>query len=178
MPFAIELFLDEQAESRVRRMWAALDEHGIPSLGALADHDVDPHVSLTAFDHGDVDAVADALASVFAAEAPFPLSLTALGFFLTPVAPVFLGVTPTAALLRVHRAVHNAVEPFVERMAEYYLPDALLPHCTLALGVSDHAAVFRALSGFRLPVVASAVSARLLEIPEGRPLATFLLGAG
>ncbi len=38
MPYAIELFLDERADHHIRRIWAALDDHGIPSLGVPGGH--------------------------------------------------------------------------------------------------------------------------------------------
>ncbi|OHV60608.1 hypothetical protein [Pseudofrankia sp. BMG5.36] len=49
MPYAIELFLDEHADRQVRQIWAALDEHGIPSLGSILNADYHPHVTFSVF---------------------------------------------------------------------------------------------------------------------------------
>jgi hypothetical protein len=94
--------------------------------------------------------------------------LEPLGFFLTREAPAFLGVVPSRRLLDLHRAVHRAIEPVVVGIWPYYLPDALLPHCTLAMGVTDKAKVTEILDRFQTPIPALVSGAHLVEVPGAR----------
>jgi hypothetical protein len=169
MPYAIELFLDEPADDRIRQIWAALDDHGIPSLGSIPGAGHPPHVSLSVFDHGDPAEITDALRPILVACAGLPLPLAPLGYFLTDESPVFLGVIPSARLLTLHRAVHRAIEPLVDNVWPYYRPDALLPHCTLAVGVADRAGALGVVARFPTPIPAVARGAYLVETPGGTP---------
>jgi hypothetical protein len=178
LTFAVELFPDPLTDRRVRNIWSALDGRGVASAGALPGWEPHPHVSLSAFRCEDVRVVADALTPVLAVAEELPLSLSFLGFFPTPVAPAFLGVTPTAALARLHRAVHEIVARSATWIGDHYLPDALVPHCTLAVGVADLGPVTEVLSGFTLPITGRLVEARLVELPAGREIASFRLGSG
>ena len=96
-----------------------------------------------------------------------PLPLEPLGFFLTDEAPVFLGVVPSSRLLTLHHTVHRILEPLVDHIWPYYRPDALLPHCTLATGVTDKAKALDIVARFRTPIPALACGAHLVEIPGG-----------
>ena len=167
MPFAIVLLLDETSDLRVRQIWTALDDQRVTSLGSIPSSDYHPHVTLTVFEHGDPAQLAGILSPVAQRAVGVPLSLAALGFFLTNEAPAFLDVIPSSRLLSVHRAVHDAIQPVVDGIGPYYRPDALLPHCTLALGVTDKARVIDIVSQFTLPIDAFAASLQLVEIPGG-----------
>jgi hypothetical protein len=167
VPYAVELFLDEEAEQQVRRIWAALDEAGLPSLGGQPGADHHPHVSLSVFDHGAPARVAEGLRPVLAGAVGLALPLAPVGSFLTEEGVVFLGVVPSARLLDLHRAVHRVLEPLVDGVWPYYRPDALLPHCTLATRVTDIAAVIEVVSRFPTPISASASGAHLVETPDG-----------
>jgi hypothetical protein len=96
-----------------------------------------------------------------------PLSLEPLGFFLTDEAPAFLGVVPSAPLLTLHHAVHRAIEPLADSVWQHYRPDALVPHCTLAVGVTDRARVLEIVTRFSTPISAFVSDAHLVEIPGG-----------
>lgn len=175
MPYAIELFLDENADRRVRQIWAALDEHGVTSLASVPDTSYHPHVSLSVYQRGDSVEVAKALRPVLAPAVGLPMTLTPLGFFLTEEAPAFLGVLPSSRFLVLHHAVHRAMEPLVDTVWPYYQPDSLLPHCTLVSGVKDKARVAEIVARFPLPIPAFVHSAHLVELPGGHhstPLTT------
>jgi 2'-5' RNA ligase len=167
MPFAIELFLDEQSDHRIRQIWAALEDRGIPSLGAIAGSDYHPHVTLVLYDHGPVAPISNALTPMLTEAAGLPLSLESLGFFLTHEAPAFLGVVPTEAFLNLHKRVYHALHPLARSIADYYRPDALMPHCTLAMHVADKAAVIDVVSRFPTPIPAHVATVQLVEIPGG-----------
>ncbi len=96
------------------------------------------------------------------------MPLVSIGFFLTDEAVAFLCVAPSARLLSLHRDVCSTVSP--SALHAFYGPDALLPHCTLAMGVSDHAAVTAASLG-HLPIPAVAASAHLIDVRSGASVA-------
>ncbi|MBT8227073.1 MAG: 2'-5' RNA ligase family protein [Dactylosporangium sp.] len=176
MLYAVELFLDEDADRRVRQIWAALDERGVTSLGSTPSTRYHPHVTLSVYERGDAAEVAGALRPVLATTAGLPLPLASLGFFLTEEAPAFLGVVPTSGFLGLHRAVHHAIEPLVEGIWPYYTPDGLVPHCTLAVGVADTSAVAQTVARFPLPVRATVRSAQLVELPGGQRSTPLIMG--
>jgi 2'-5' RNA ligase len=171
VPYAVELALDPAADARVRAAWAALDAAGVPSLGSVPGAAYDPHVSLAVLDgEPDPDAVAAALRRVLRDAAGTPLPLEHLGFFLTAESVAFLGVRPTTALLALHERTVAAVAPLAE-VWPYYRPGAPMPHCTLAMGVRDHAAVVAVLARAALPVPAVAAGAHLVDVATGRRVA-------
>ena len=165
--YAVELLLDDAADGAVRALWAALDARGVPSLGSVPGTAYVPHVSLAVFAAGDVGAVAAALRPVLAGARGLPLRLEPLGFFVTEEAPAFLGVVPTEALLALHRTVSAVVAPLVTGARAYYAPGSLVPHCTLAMGVRDAAAVHAAVPPGALPIDATVAGAHLVELPRG-----------
>lgn len=168
MPYAIELFLDDEADHRVRQIWTALDGHGVPALGSVPGAGYHPHVSLSVFEGGDPAGTAEALRPILATSVGMPLPLASLGFFLTDESVAFLGVIPSARFLALHHAVHSALEPSAADVWPYYHPDALVPHCTLATGVTDRARVLEVVASFSLPVAARVAAANLIEVPGGR----------
>jgi 2'-5' RNA ligase len=168
MPYAVELFLDDQSTVQIRQIWAALDEHGITSLAGIPGTDYHPHVSLSVFDHDDAAGVADALRPVLAGSGGLPLSLESLGFFLTAESVMFLGVVPSARLLTLHHRVYETLDTVVGNVWPYYRPDALVPHCTLAVGVPDKARALEVVGGFALPIHARVAGAYLVEVPGGQ----------
>ena len=117
--------------------------------------DAQPHVSLAAFDDGDMPAVEQILLHRLDAVRRLPLTLTSLGFFLTQESVAFLGVVPTARLLDVHRRVKEAITSVTTGFRPYYMPDALMFHCTIASGVRHHARVVSAVATARLPMSAT-----------------------
>ncbi|HEX5995006.1 MAG TPA: metalloregulator ArsR/SmtB family transcription factor [Jiangellales bacterium] len=93
--------------------------------------------------------------------------LEPLGVLPHPEAPAFLGVVPSSQLLALHHAVHDAIQPVVKGIWHHYRPNALLPHCTLAVGVTDKARTMQIVARFSTPIPALVASAHLVEMPGG-----------
>lgn len=106
-----------------------------------------PHVSLAAFDAADLEVVGSALLEPLKECIGLRLTLASLGFFLTEESVAFLGVVPTASFLGLQRRVFDALSPVTSGYWPYYRPGALVPHCTLATGVTDHSAVTKIVTG-------------------------------
>jgi hypothetical protein len=132
MAAAIELYLDQVATQRVRRLWNALEEAAVPSLRDLTHSKHRPHVSLVASDRLDARAVANALHGLPAAP-PLRITFEYVGQFLGRV--LWLGPVPTAKLLAHHAAVHERLADAGIESSELYRPGAWVPHCTLSMRV-------------------------------------------
>ena len=169
MAFAIEMYFDGRADAAVREIWAALEWNGIRSTGSGPVANARPHVSLAVFESGTLEGVEQTLRSRPAQFRGLRLSFPSLGFFLTAEAVAFLSVAPTATLLQLHRAVADSIAPLVSGYWPYYLPDAWTPHCTIASGAHDHAAVVASLAHVTLPVQATVQSVGVIEVPRGLP---------
>jgi hypothetical protein len=167
MPFAVELYLDPEADARVRDLWTALDTRGVVSLGSLPKSDHHPHVSLAVFEDCSLPGVADAVRASLGGVIGLPLALASLGFFLTTEAVAFLGVVPTRKLLDRHHALLEALDTVVDGLWPYYGVDALVPHCTLATGVTNPGLVSEVVSRCRLPILGTVGSVHVVEIPGG-----------
>ncbi|MEU8237279.1 2'-5' RNA ligase family protein [Actinoplanes missouriensis] len=133
MVAALELYLDVDATRRIRTLWRALDDEGIPSLGSLHQKHR-PHVSLAAAHHIDPHAVADALDGVPLGRG-LPVEMNFAGQFVGRV--LWLGVTVTPGLLALHEAVHTRLHERGVEVWEHYRPGRWVPHCTISLRVPN-----------------------------------------
>lgn len=168
--YAVVLYLDEFSERRVRQLWDVLDDHGVPSAGSTYEADYRPHITLAIVEAADPMALADRLRAPLAGVAGMPVTMTALGFFLTERAPAYLAVAPTRRLLEVHEEVHRAIG--TAGSWTYYRPGTWMPHCTLAMDVECQTSVADALGADTLPIRATVGSAFLTALPTRPATAT------
>jgi hypothetical protein len=133
MPYAIELFFDQQTESIIRGLWQAIAAAGIRS--AMIEVGYRPHVSLAVCDDLDVEGLHDPLTAFASSLSPFDLTFPTIGMFTRPEGVLFLGVTVTESLLALHRTFNHIVQPYTSTLRSYYCVDRWVPHCTLAFGL-------------------------------------------
>lgn len=134
MGLAIVLTFDRAAEQAIAAIRQKLIHAGLPpTLDAM---EVLPHISLAVFADDDDTPLIPSLEAFAHATPPFPLILSALGAFPSAEGVLFLAPTPTEALLRHHRAFHSTLGAAAIGLNPYYRPDAWLPHCTLAAGLT------------------------------------------
>jgi 2'-5' RNA ligase superfamily len=124
--------LDHEATRRIRALWDALEEAGIPSLRELTHRRHVPHVSLTVADQLQPEAVASALAGLPAAP-PLQLEFPYVGQFVGRV--LWLGPAPNAELLAHHATVHSRLAAAGIEVDDLYHPGHWVPHCTLSMRV-------------------------------------------
>jgi hypothetical protein len=129
---ALECYLDVTATRRLRAVWDALEDAGVPSLRQLSDRRHRPHLSLAVAEELDPHAVAAALDG-FTVAPPLTIELQYVGTFVGRV--LWLGPTPTGELLAHHAAVHRRLTAGGVAVAESYRPGAWVPHCTLSMRV-------------------------------------------
>ena len=135
MPFVVELYFDPSTEASIRGAWKAIDEAGISD--SMPKGGYRPHVSLGVCNRLETDSLVQKLSIFAASVTPFQLSFPNIGIFSTSEGVVFLGVTVTEELLRVHAAFHEIFKKYAEDQREYYTVGRWVPHCTLAFGLSE-----------------------------------------
>jgi hypothetical protein len=172
VPYAIVCYLDDSSDQAIRELWAMLDAAGIPSLGSATYASYEPHVSLAVFEEADVDTLCDLARSELRAFVGLPLSFTHLGFFLTEEAPAFLAVLMTELLQARHRELWDVLRGVVTGARDYYLPNALVAHCTLAVAVAERGRVANAIPNAALPLTARVESVNIVDVLTGRALRT------
>jgi len=132
MPYAIEMFFDEDSDAGIRRIWRQLAEENVaPHLAGCGSR---PHVSLAVYEKLDRAAAEPRLKSFADNLAPFPVMMWNLGLFSSP-AVVFYAPQVTQELLALHTRFHDHFKDVGEGPAEYYLPGRWVPHCALAVHV-------------------------------------------
>lgn len=162
--FAVVLYFDDFTEHRVRQAWESLDRSGVPSAGETYEEGYRPHITLAILSTPHPEQAAARLRAPLSNVSGLPVSLTALGFFLTDKAPAFLSVAPTSRLLRLHDDVHSALGAM--ETWSYYRPGNWMPHCTLAMDVACQTTVAQALGETPLPIHATVGSAHMVELPK------------
>ena len=162
--FAVVLHLDDDTDAVVRRAWARLEDEGVPSVSTTYGPGYRPHLTLAIVDTPHPALLAERLRPRLDAVSGLSLTLSSLGFFLTPPAPAYLAVTPSRRLLGLHQSVHDVLD--TADSWSHYRPGSWVPHCTLAMGVDAATTVARALAHTPLPVHATVTSAHLTRVPR------------
>jgi hypothetical protein len=132
MVAALELYLDPVATQRVRTLWHALEDAGVPTVRDLIQGKHRPHISLIGAQRLDGPSVAAALAGLPAAP-PLHVRLEYIGQFLGRV--LWLGPVPHPDLLAHHATVHERLARAGIDGFDVYRPGAWVPHCTLSMRV-------------------------------------------
>lgn len=166
---AIELELDGVAQGAVRALFDALELAGVESLTARAPY-VHPHVSLAVASDTHPEQVAEVLGGTVVDPLP-RLTLSSVGVFVGE-SVLFLGVTPTRELLALNVAVHARLDHAGISIRPIYRPGSYVPHCTLAMHVRDLDVAIRAVRDASLPIEATAIAMRVVEVPTGKVRAT------
>ena len=158
---ALELYLDQGADRRIRRLWDAMEESGVPSLRDLTYGKHRPHISLVAARTLDGRKVADAL-DAFDVAPPLRVELDFVGLFRGRV--LWLGPAPTTELIAHHAAVFGRLVAAGITVFDEYRPGAWVPHCTLSMRV-PHPKVPEALRLCldTLPVAATVIGAAVAD---------------
>lgn len=165
--FAIELFLDADAEARIREIWERIAQAGLPSR--LLDMGHTPHVSLGVCANLDPAAFAERLSDFALREPKLHATLVSLGTFANRQGVVFFGLITTRELIDLHVRFDALFCSAARDPWEYYRPGRWVPHCTLttALDPTQVAAALRICAEVPLPIQATLESVGIVENPDG-----------
>jgi hypothetical protein len=126
---AVCLLFDHRSDCALRRLWARLEEHNVPSLRSHTHGRHVPHVSYAVLRTWDLDAVRAALSRLDEG-GPVDLSFDAVGLFRRGRAWLLPGV-PSDLVARQERTV-SAVLATAAELHKHYQPGVWIPHCSLA----------------------------------------------
>lgn len=168
MVAAIELYFEPAVERRIRTLWTALEQAGVPTLANHTHRRHRPHVSLVVADELPPEPVAEALGPL---ALPVSVIVQYVGQF--PGGVLWLGPAPTADLLGLHRATVAQLDAAGIPFWPLYRPDVWVPHCTLSMTARGETGARAAPRCFDiLPLPASLVAAAVVDHTRGqiRPL--------
>ena len=166
MALAVCLLLDPPVDAAVRRLWARMEEAGVPSLATHTHGRHVPHLTYASLRAWDLDAVAAAVGAL-AERPPLRLRLDALGIFRR--SRCWLAPALSVDLAARQQAVVEAVTATGADLHRHYRPGDWVPHVTLAprLRLHDLPAVARLVNDV-LPVTGTASHAALVDTATGR----------
>ncbi len=123
---ALVAFLDDTADRKIRALWQALQDSGIPAGSRIA-----PHITLAA--GASIPAKARAAVRTEIELLALPgVWLSTLGTFPNPTNVLMLAAVVDTELIAVHSAVHDGLAGKVHHPSALHLPGSWVPHCTLA----------------------------------------------
>src|SRR6266436_5923177 len=164
MPFAVEMFFDENADKRVREIWDDLARAKVNSF--MIDGGYHPHVTLGVLE-GYTSPGFENEFRAFCKRDALPIKFDCLGIFPRPEGVVYLGAVVTEQLLTVHREFQTRFSGLMSGVRPYYLPGNWIPHCTLAYGLSVDAipSAVEVCSQCTFPLIAQVREIGLVEVP-------------
>ena len=143
-------------------------------IGSPRSADTFPHVSLIPSALEDRDGVIDRMLGRIANQPAIEIVFSHIGLF--PGGVLFLGVTPTEALIGLHQKVHEASNPSPHApWIPLYRPGRWVPHCTLNMAMPNRfleRAVQEVCDCVTFPLVGTGHSIEVLEVHPGQPLRT------
>ena len=161
------MFLDADAEARIREIWERIAAAGLPSR--LLDLGHTPHVSLGVCARLEPLAFSARLAEFAACEPKPHATFVSLGTFSNRQGVVFLGLIATPELIDLHARFDALFSASAHELWEFYRPGRWVPHCTLttALDPKQVAPALELCAAVPLPIQATLESVGIIENPEG-----------
>lgn len=165
MALAVCLLPDPPVDAAVRRLWARMEDAGVPSLASHTHGRHVPHLTYAALRTWDLDAVVAALAAL-PDQPPLRIHLDALGMFRRSRCWLVPALAPDLAARQ--QAVVDAVASTGADLHKHYRPGDWTPHLTLAprLHLRDLGVVARLVNDV-LPITGQASHAVLVDTSTG-----------
>ena len=148
-------------------MWGNLEARGLRSMATTTHGRHRPHVSLAVAEHMS-PAHADVAVQPLGDARDLGLRLGSVAVFPGRQGVLYLSVVPTLRLLMLHREIHARLLGAGVDALRHYLPDAWVPHCTLAQGLSPEEITAAVDAVQRLRMIAGeAASAGMVDTDTG-----------
>ncbi len=137
MAIGVSLWFDRALEDRVRGLWRGVAERGWSRR--LHEGPYRPHVTLGVWERLDLPRLVPALRGALASAGSFPIAFGSVGTFPGGEGVAFLAPCMSARLFELHRQVHALGTEHGTGAFAYYVPDAWIPHCTIAWNATPEA---------------------------------------
>ncbi|MCF7793354.1 MAG: 2'-5' RNA ligase family protein [Candidatus Cloacimonetes bacterium] len=173
MPFAIELYFDQQSTATLIDLRTKFLLAGLP-----VDEDTLPHISLAIYDQLDLYDYIKRLKKYAASISPFNLKLTQVGMFHGEKKVVFLQPGLDDRLKALHQDFHVHFQDEIKNEWSYYLPQNWIPHCTLVLAAEEKQIpkALKVIDNLQLPIKARIEKIGILGFKPNEQLAVFEIG--
>jgi 2'-5' RNA ligase len=172
MPYAIELYLDNESGEKVQLIRDKLKEKGIN-----VDEGARPHVSLAIYQDLNLQVFEKQLGEFAKQNKFFDIVLASIGIFATEASVVFLAPTVTSELLRFHKGFHDFFKENDNAAWDYYRPGKWVPHCTLAMDLTNEmvSGAVEIVRQFSLPIQGRVDRIGVLEFSPNKHLFEFIM---
>jgi len=173
----IGLFFDAATEKKIRNAWAdvALKSGVSNKMAEMVNSR--PHISLGIFEEGQMDPIFSELASLSASQPRFFVDFESLGLFDGARGTLFFGPATSHALSDLHQRCHDRIGRFAKNWNEHYLPEKLVFHCSINIGLSKQDLLRAAGVALdtHLPMQAQVERMGILQLPDGKANRSFAL---
>lgn len=170
------LTFDATGEAAVKEIQANLTR-GEVLLSTKPEQALTPHLTLAGFEAFDLPTLVEALTDALDEVLSFPVTFASLGAFVGENRVLFLAPIITKPLLALHEGIYTAIGASVQGIEARYAPEAWIPHCTLAMELTDSqlAEGVRHLSELDLPLQTHITRVQLVTYPNLSVLAAWSL---
>lgn len=177
MPYTVEICFDKKSDKKIRELWNIIARKNISNF--MLVNNMTPHITLTVFNDIEHKLVNDKLKKFTKEIKPFKIVFSHIGSFPSNNGQgvVFLSPTVTIELLRFHKKFHKYFTDYQDGQEEYYLPDKWVPHCTLALNISQdkvNKTMSKIMSNFK-PIEAKVKTINFVKYQPAKIISQFIL---
>jgi hypothetical protein len=133
MGFSLNIKSSNSSALALTKMWDAVGAfEETPSMRAL---EYAPHFTFAIYDTDNVSEITreNAIERAARGETELRLTFDRIGVFEGPSLVLWADPGPRTALLRMHQAIHDVIDPMLCR--PYYRPGFWVPHCTLGMNI-------------------------------------------
>ncbi len=171
MNYSTELFFDKNSEDKIKEYINLLHKEDIKNtfydLGAL------PHISLAVYNDNIDHLELIKKLEIFQLN-KLKIGFKNIGYFCSKENAIFLSPKIHPELLDLHKKYHNEFKRFIKSEWEYYLPENWVPHCTVALDLTDDDFI-KAVKSLKNIFEPMDVTVERIEFIKFRPIETLYL---
>jgi 2'-5' RNA ligase len=123
--------LEGEAYAETKEMWRFFEKEYDSKAIQNFPH---PHLSFQGGISEDLKTVASKLEDLSSKINPFPVTIGGIGTFEKPERVIFLSVTKTKILQRIHKNIYDLLQEYCSQTFRFYSPQDWTPHITLVQG--------------------------------------------
>lgn len=132
MNYAVELVFGDESQNAINELRKLLDENGVHDEAVKLNH-----ISIGDYFTNDIEGLKSKVLNFSKTIEPFEITLCAVGTFMTEENVIFLAPVMTEELKSVHKKFIDFMSDFDGKLNQYYDIDKWMPHCTIAIRLSD-----------------------------------------
>ncbi len=168
MAYAVKLFLDQELSAQISGLWDGLKLEGISSH--MSDSGYQPHITILGARDVDANRARETLVEILRPPSEFALECPAVSVFPGSTSTVFVSVTLTESLRKLHETIHLGAHDWAQDLAPYYKPGSWVPHITVGcqLNSKEVCLTVQKVLNECFPLKGRAISIALVQIPGGK----------